>query len=227
MERPPSPSVLQPVLRPVLAGLAALASVAAIQSIVWPRWPSVRPLDGPAIARQLRAAGFEAVPLAPLPARRSSERSTSPGLVYRIGAGETLRVQRGRSRERMTFQAAGLANTDPSLKLEKRQLLAGPPPSALGQVAGSAVRQTCLVIGAGSRGGYGVVDEQLWPLVDQVSVGRNHQLKALVGLQPSRSYECVLISVSAAKGGPPISEERWQRLLTAIRPALRRGAAMG
>ena len=222
MGRPLSPSVL----RPMLAMLAALASLAALKSLVWPRWPSVRPLDGVAIARQLRAGGFEAVPQTPLPARRSSERSTSPGLSYGIGAGETLRVLRGRSRERMRFQAALLANSDPSLKLQQRQLLTGPPPSALGRVDGTAVRQTCLVIGQGSLGGYGVVDEQLWTLVDQVSVGRNHQLKALLGLQPARSYECVLISVSGPKGGQPISEERWQRLLTTIRPALRRGATM-
>jgi hypothetical protein len=36
-----------------------------------------------------------------------------------------------------------------------------------------------------------------------------------------------LISVSGPKGGQPISEGRWQRLLTTIRPALRRGATMG
>jgi hypothetical protein len=223
MGRPLSPSAL----RPFLGVLAALASLAALGSLVWPRWPSVRPLDGASIAGQLRAGGFEAVPLTPLPARRSSERTTSPGLSYGIGAGETLRVLRGRSRERRSGQAAQRANPHPALKLQQRQLLTGPPPSALGQVAGSPVRQTCLVIGEGSSGGFGVVDEQLWNLVDQADVGRNHQLKALLGLRPSRSYECVLISVSGPKGGQPISEERWQRLLTTIRPALRRGATMG
>jgi hypothetical protein len=223
MGRPLSPSAL----RPFLGVLAALASLAALRSLVWPRWPSVRPLDGAAIAGQLRAVGFEAVPLTPLPARRSSERTTSPGLSYGIGAGETLRVLRGRSRERLTFQAALLANADPALKLQQRQLLTGPPPSALGQVAGSPVRQTCLVFGEGSSGGFGVDGEKLLTLVDQADVGRNHQLKALLGLRPSRSYECVLISVSGPKGGQPISEGRWQRLLTTIRPALRRGATMG
>ena len=50
---------------------AALASALAVQSLVWPRWPSVAPLDGEAIERQLKAAGFRYRPLKPLPAQRS------------------------------------------------------------------------------------------------------------------------------------------------------------
>jgi hypothetical protein len=42
-----------------------------------------------------------------------------------------------------------------------------------------------------------------------------------------RSYECVLISVSSQKGAAPIQESRWNRLLEAIRPALRKGSAAG
>jgi hypothetical protein len=79
MGRPLSPSVL----RPMLSILAALASLAALKSLVWPRWPSVRPLDGAAIAGQLRAGGFEAVPLTPLPARRSSERGSARSAIWR------------------------------------------------------------------------------------------------------------------------------------------------
>jgi hypothetical protein len=223
MSRPVSTKVQ----RVLFGSLATLACLAALKSLVWPRWPAVAPLDRQSVSQSLRAAGFDAVPIATLPARRSFERATSPLLGFGIGQGETLRLLRGSSRERIPFQAALLAASDPVLKLQNRQLLNSSPPSALGKVGGASVRQTCLVIGQGSLGGYGVIDEQLWPLVDQVSSDRRRQLEAQLGLRSMRSYECVLISVSSQKGAAPIQESRWNRLLDAIRPALRKGAAAG
>jgi hypothetical protein len=215
------------VQRVLFGSLATLACLAALKSLVWPRWPAVGPLDQQIVSKSLRAAKFDAVPLATLPARRSYEQATSPVLVFGIGQGQTLRLLRGISRQRINFQAALLASSNQVLKLQNRQLLNSSPPSALGQVGGAPVRQTCLVIGEESLGGYGVIGEQLLTLVDQVSAGRRLQLEARLGLRSTRSYECVLISVSSQKDSDPIQESRWNRLLEAIRPALGKGAATG
>ena len=42
-------------LRAIYSILAAIASVAAIKSLIWPRWPEVRPLDQQAITKALNA----------------------------------------------------------------------------------------------------------------------------------------------------------------------------
>ena len=214
-------------LRQILGALALVASLLALKSLIWPRWPSVAPLDRQAVASQLRAAGFRADSLPSLPARRSYERSTSEGLGFNLGDGQTLRLLRGRVRERLDLQGARLAASDPSLVLQKRELLAGPPPSALGRNGESMVRQSCLVSGPSGGGGFGMTDKQLLALVDQLPSDRLQQIKVLIGASPPREYGCVLISVLSRPGGEPMPAPRWQTLQQAMRQAvwpLRHGA---
>jgi hypothetical protein len=214
----PSPSLRQGLL----ALLAASASGLAIQSLLWPRWPSAQPLQPELIRNALQSAGFEAHPRQPLPAHRSYERSTSAGLAFAIGEGQTLRLNRGRVRERLTLQAALLANADPGSRLQQRRLVNGPPRSALGTIAGAPTRQTCLVLGKGGSSGFAVVGDELLLLVEQQPRSRTDRLQSLLGLRQPLDYGCVLISVSSAPADGAISEPRWQRLLTALQHALER-----
>lgn len=201
--------------------LATIAVLLALKSIVWPRWPSASPLSAKAVSQKLQTNGFAASPLPALPARRHYDWATSEGPGFGIGEGQTLRLVRGSVRERLTFSASLLAASDPSLRLEKRRILPGPPLSAQGLNRSSMVRQTCLVIGKDDKGGYGMTVDQLLPLVDQLPADRRDRLKSLLGLQLPRSYECVLISVSGGRAGAGgIDEKRWQKLLSSIRPAL-------
>lgn len=202
----------------LLGLLAGTASILATQSLIWPRWPAAAPIPAAAIGRSLESAGFQAQPLRPLPAHRSFERSTSPGIGFSIGQGETLRLSRGRVRERLTLQAATFAATDPGLKLKDRKLLVGPPASALGSISGALTRQTCLV--PGSSGGYAVEGGDLLQMVEQQPRSRSDRLAALIGLRQPLNYSCVLISASAAPSQQAISEQRWQRLLMALRKPL-------
>ncbi|MFM7269120.1 MAG: hypothetical protein ACKOZT_11160 [Cyanobium sp.] len=205
----------------LLALLAAAASLLATQSLLWPRWPSAQPLNQQAIRSALEAAGFQAKPLPSLPAHRSFERSTSPGLGFTIGEGQSLRLTRGLVRERLTLQAATIANADPALRLQQRTLLNGPPPAALGTIAGAHTRQTCLVEGS-KGGGYGISGEELLGLVERQPRSRSERLEALLGLRQPLNYGCVLISVSSRASEGAISEPRWQRLLIALQRSLER-----
>lgn len=217
MDRTPSPTLL----RGLLATLATIASLLALKALIWPRWPAVTPLDRQAIAERLRSHGFEAGPAASLPARRSYERATSEVPGFAIGEGQTLRLMRGSARERFNLQIAYLGRADPALTLKDRRIMtSSPPPSALGLNGSGQVRQTCLVSGSGSAGGFGVTRSQLLDLVDQLPVERGQKLQVLLGSRLPRDYSCVLISVSAKPGTEAIGQERWQRLLDALRPAL-------
>lgn len=204
----------------VLGGLAGLASLLALQSLIWPRWPVAAPLDRQALAAALRARGFEANALAVLPARRSFEQATSEGLGFAIGEGQTLRLVRGIVRERFSIQAALFAASDPALTLRDRRLLSGPPPSALGRNGAAIARQTCLVSGPGGSGGFGVTGDQLLPLIDTLPSDRWQRLDVVLGSRLPRSYTCVLINVSGSPGRGAIAEHRWQALLAALRSAL-------
>jgi hypothetical protein len=201
--------------------MASIAVLFALKSILWPRWPTASPLNSKAVAPKLVDNGFDAQPLPKLPAKRNYDWATSEGLAYGIGEGQTLRLVRGTGRERLAFSASVLAASDPSLRLQKRILLASQPPSAKGINQGTPVRQTCLVIGKANQGGYGVTGTELLPLIDQLPTDRSDRLRSLLGLQLPRRYECVLISVSGGRpGSGGIDDERWQKLLNAIRPAL-------
>lgn len=207
--------------RPWLLGLlAGVASILATQSLLWPRWPAAAPIPAAAIGRALESAGFQAQPLRPLPAHRSFEHSTSPGIGFSIGQGEALRLSRGRVRERLTLQAALFAAADPGFKLQDRVLLAGPPRSALGRISGAPTRQTCLVLSSGGSGGFAVNGEDLLQLVEQQPRSRANRLAALIGLRQPLDYSCVLISASAPPSQGAISEQRWQRLLSTLRKPL-------
>ena len=115
-------------LRLIYSILAAIASVAATKSMIWPRWPEARPLDQQVITEALNAAGLHATPLKPLAAKRSAELATSAVIGYSLDDGLELRLMRGKARKRFNFQAAFLSTLHPELQLKQRQLSAAPPP---------------------------------------------------------------------------------------------------
>lgn len=199
---------------------AALASALAVQSLVWPRWPRVAPLDGEAIERQLKAAGFRYRTLKPLPAQRSFDRAVSPVLRYALTPSQTLQVARAIARERDHFQLAFLTAAEPALKLSNRRILAGPPVSAEGRLAGSSALQTCRAGGPGSAAGYGVSRYELQPLVDRVPVDAMGRLRIVLGLRLPRPYECIVISLGGSRSQAPGTAERWQGLLQTLPAAL-------
>lgn len=193
--------------------LAGLASLAALQASLLPRWPLARPLSSTAITAALRQAGISAEPLPAATAdasqgQRTHELATSAPLAWRLNAESTgpagieLRLMRGTVRRRGNLQAALIGRDRQDLKLERRRLEPGPPPFARGTIAGRDGLHTCWVATPPARGGYGVTAEQLLFLVDSQSLSWQNTLQRLIGLQPNREHSCVLISLRSGNAAP-------------------------
>jgi hypothetical protein len=212
-------------LRLIYSILAAIASVAATKSLIWPRWPEARPLNQQAITEALNAAGLRATPLKPLAAKRSAELATSAVIGYSLDDGLELRLMRGKARKRFNFQTAFLSTSHPELQLKQRQLSAGPPPSAIGLVSSQPALQTCLVQESQASMDFGVTREELSALVDRANQSRWRRLKSIIGLQSNRTYECILLQARNTKDLPALTENStWLRILKILRPALQSGS---
>lgn len=199
--------------------LAGLACLAALQAMLLPRWPRAQELQRAPIEQALGRAGFQPVALPALPATRGYELSSSTTLGYELGGGLQLRLRRGAVRERKNVQIAFIGRDRPELSLEQRHLLEGPPPTASGRVGNQPALQTCLVPEAPGAHAYGVTWEQIPAAVDRMAGGSRAALRRVIGLQPNRSYACVLISLRSTEGSP-VSMATWHRLLDALEPAL-------
>ena len=211
-------------LRLLYFTLAGLASAAAIKAMVWPLWPVVEPIGFGAVEQALDKIGLSHDRLAALPARRSAELATSKVIGVKLGNDFELRVMRGAVKQRFNFQVAFLGRSYPELKLENRELPSISPLSATGLILKRHARQTCLVAGPDLSGSFGVTRDQLGPLVDSISNGKDAQIRALLGLRKNRDYQCVLISVTNSKGNELISEELWRRITSSLRTALQVGS---
>jgi hypothetical protein len=208
-------------MRAIYSILAAIASVAATKSLIWPRWPEARPLDQKAITEALNAAGLRTTPLKPLAAKRSAELATSAVIGYNLDDELELRLMRGKARKRFNFQTAFLSTLHPELQLKQRQLSAGPPPAAIGLVSNQPAIQTCLVPESQASEVFGVTGEELSALVDRTNQSRWRRLKSILGLQSNRNYECILIQAKNTKILTASTENsRWLRILRLLRPAL-------
>ena len=217
--------VSQKQLRLIYSVLAAIASVAATKSMIWPRWPEAQPLDQQVITEALNAAGLHATPLKPLAAKRSAELATSAVIGYSLDDGLELRLMRGKARKRFNFQAAFLSTLHPELQLKQRQLSAAPPPTAIGLVSNQPALQTCLVQESQASSLFGVTGEELSALVDRANQSRWTRLRSIIGLQSNRNYECILIQAKNTKSLPALTEEStWLRILSLLQPALQSGS---
>jgi hypothetical protein len=190
--------------------LAGVASLAALQASLLPRWPRAEPLPAAAaISGVLRKAGIAAEPLPNGPdislGARSLELASSSTLAFRLtggGEGAELRLLRGTARHRYNIHTAMFARDNKNLRLEQRRLLPGPPPLARGTIAGRDGLHTCWVETPSPGGSYGVTSEQLAPLVDRQAQGWQPALLRVIGLQPNRDFSCVLISLRSGSSAP-------------------------
>jgi hypothetical protein len=210
-------------LQAVYTVLVLATSVAALQAMVWPRWPSAQPLDQESLAKALVDGGFASAPLPPLPAKRDAELATSSAIGFSMPNGMELRVMRGTARRRFNFQTAFLARSYSQLKITNRDLSSQSPPTAIGLIQNQHARQTCFVEGEAGNQPFGVTRDELAPLIDKASTGNG--LKSILGLQPNRNYQCVLIQATS-RADAAIDQPTWRRILTAVERGLRTNTQM-
>jgi hypothetical protein len=205
-----------------LAVLASLATLAALQASLFPRWPRARPLPQQKLLASVQLVDPKASQVS-LPAKerqpsRTHDLAISEAMAIRFSNGEELRLLRGVARERKKLEIQSFTATRPELKL-LRSTLGGPPPRAAGTIQQRPALQTCLVAANPKALGFGVNETQLTTLVDQASRGREAEIRRILGLQANRDYSCVLISLRSASAAP-VSMARWNQLLTILPGAL-------
>lgn len=208
-------------LRVLYSILAVIASVAATKALIWPRWPAARPLDEQAIAKALTNAGIAVSPLRSLAAKRNAEFATSTVIGYSLDDRLELRLMRGVVRKRFNFQLAFLSKSHSELQLKHTKVSAGPPPYVLGLIQRQPAVQTCLVEQSQAPKPFGATKEELWALIDRINPSRWSKLKSIIGLQPNRSYECILIQAKRTGNlTTSINPPTWLRILGSLQSVL-------
>jgi len=208
-----------PFLERWLGFLVLVASLAALQALVWPRWPRSPDLAAARLATALVEAGLNPRPLATLPAERSYERSLSAVLGWQLAGGLELRLARASVRQRDSFQAAFIGRDRPHLALTKRRLNVPMAGSVAGLIQGRQAYQSCLVPEIFTPDGMAVTAQALGKAADQRVAGRIETLKGLIGLQPTRSFGCILVSLrSQNKNPPPVAI--WRQILASVSSTL-------
>lgn len=212
-----------------LAILSSVASLAAIRASLLPLWPRAEPLPAARLARSLKQAGLAATALPLQDAQgkpeRNHDRALSQTLVFRFSSGEELRLLRGVVRNPLEFKPDTFTKRRKDLHLTNGKT-AGPPPQRIGTIAGRPARQTCLVALSPQARGYGVDWEPLGELVNRSASGRIGMVRRLAGLEASRNYACVLISLRSGTTAP-VNPAVWSRLLQLLPEALTPPPASG
>lgn len=147
--------------------------------------------------------------------KNDSELATSDVIGYSVGNGLELRLMRGVARKRFNLQAAFLAKSHPELRLIKRQLSNGKPSYAIGLIQTYPTNQTCFVEGARSKDAFAVTRNDLSLIIDQQSSRTKWStLKSIIGLQPNRDYQCILVQAqSTDKTATAIDQHTRLRML--------------
>jgi hypothetical protein len=158
--------------------------------------------------------------LATLPAERSYERSLSAILGWQLAGGLELRLARASVRQRDNFQTAFIGRDRPQLAMTKRRLNVPMVGSVAGLIQGRQAYQTCLVPEIFTPDGMGVTAQALGKAADQRVAARIETVKGLMGLQPTRSFDCILVSLRSPSGAPP-SVAIWRQVLAIVSSSLR------
>ncbi len=198
-----------------LSVLVMVASVAALKSMLWPRWPHSPDLAAAHLGAGLAEAGFNPRPLPTLPAEHSYERSLSAAPGWQLSDGQELRLARASVRQRYNFQAAFLVRDRPQLALTNRRLNIPMSGSAAGLIQGRPAYQTCLVPEIGTSAGMAITAEALGKAADQRASARIQMVKGLLGLQPTRSFDCILVSLRSLSANPP-SVVVWRKVVASV-----------
>jgi hypothetical protein len=200
--------------------LAGMGTLAALQAIILPKWPSATPLPQAELDSRIKAGGLNAQKLPSRPPTRTYDLASSTQLVWKLPDGEELTLMQGSSREQMNFQVAFLSRAEPSLQIKNRVIITNPLPLASGQHSNRPILQTCMLRGSDGRRGLGVTGEQLIEARSQLPSSKLQRLYEVLGLKPSAMSTCVLVTLKGSQHQSTISAKLMQNIIQAIAPAV-------
>jgi hypothetical protein len=182
--------------------LAFFSTLAAVQSIIFPRWPkaTIIPIDRLSLFKSNVLSNDKVVDSSLVHEGHSDyNRSHTPIVSLKIHPKADLLLTNVQVRDVSDFSISYITESIKSLRLNNSATKSKQPPFFLSQRSPAGTTfQTCFVSGNSLPTSFGVDQDQMSLAVDQVNpVETNLGIKRYLGLRPSRRYQCMLITLKS------------------------------
>jgi len=182
--------------------LAVVATLAAAQSMLLPRWPQASRISSVKLNRFIShvASSGASVNSSIIKSDHSDfNTSYSPIVSLKINSNSNLILTNAQVRDRTDFSVSFITDSIKSLKLSSSAIQSKQPPFSLSeQTKAGMTYQTCFVLGNSSPFNFGFNQDHLSLAVDKVqSTEKNLGVKRFLGLSPSRRYQCMLVTLQS------------------------------
>jgi hypothetical protein len=178
--------------------LALLSTVAATQSIIFPRWPDASKISTEKIDQFMANISYNGhtVKASTTLGNHSDYNVSHTSIISsKINSNSDLLFTNVQVRDRKDLSVSHITESIKSLQLTKSAIMSKQPPYFLSDTQPSGTTyQTCFVQGNPWPFGLAVNQDTLTLAVDQAkSLETNLAIKRFLGLSPSRNYQCILI----------------------------------
>ena len=182
--------------------LAVASTLAVAQSMLFPRRPQASRLSSDKLDRfiaNLASNGKSANSTIIKPDHSDFNTSNSSIVSLKINTNSNLFLTNAQVRDRADFSVSFITDSIKTLKLSTSAIKSNQPPFFLSeQTKAGTTFQTCFVSGTSSPSNFGFSQDQLSLAVDQIKATEdNLGLKRLLGLSPSRRYQCMLVTLKS------------------------------
>ncbi len=199
--------------------LAFLATGASLQAIMLPRWPVAAALPQKQIETDLERYGLIQKPLGTFAGQRNYDVASSDALRFSIRNKEELVIRRSTVREYLNFRADYINKQGKGLELVNSKQ-SSDPRFIEGRIGDRTALQTCMVESRGSnRPILGVTFKQLGEPIANQKVDSLTTFKRFAGIEPSRNYSCLLITLISAHDRRA-SPSQFSQLISKVSPYL-------
>jgi hypothetical protein len=180
--------------------LALISSLAATQSMIFPRWPEASKISEVKLGHlkaNLLSNGHVIKSLPTVAGHSDYDISHTPIIGFMIDANSQLKLTNIQVRDRKNLQVSYITEPLKSLQLKNTATKSNQPPFFLSENNQQGTTfQTCFVSDSSSPSSVGFSQDQLSLAVDQAkTLESNLAIKRLLGLSPSRRYQCMLITL--------------------------------
>lgn len=179
--------------------LGFISVLAAVQSMVFPRWPDASAISTGKLNRfmaDVSSQGHVVKLLSTLPNHSDYNLSHTPIASLKIDANSELFLTNIQVRDRKDLDVSHVTESIKSLRLKPSATISKQPPFFFSDTSPTGTTyQTCLVPGSPWPYGIAVSQDLLTTAIDQIkSSEKNLAIKRFLGFSPSRRYQCILFT---------------------------------
>lgn len=203
------------------ASLALISTLAATQSIIFPRWPEATKISSQKLNHfkgKFLSNGYVIKSLPTLADHSDYSISHTPIFNFMVGPYAKLSLTNVQVRDRKNLKVSYITDSLSKFQLKSSATKSNQPPYFLTESTSEGTSfQTCLVSNTSFPLGIDVDQDQLAAAVDSVkSPEKNLLIKRFLGLSPSRTYQCMLVTLKTSLPAQQGSK-LWLELLTNLK----------